>query len=304
MLTKKFFAFIKFSIWIFFFIAFFIPSVPGDVLYLKDGRVYLGNPVSADATGITFNVFGEMITIDQSEILRTENDHSALREKPLEVALKDGSVIKGKIVDYDEEIGFLVDINFGALTIPAESIKVIEDPVQRNFYNGFPVHLGITGGYHNTMGEPGSDFGGSLNLSLFAEFNTGLIRGLFAGIESSYFIMNHKTDPDLKYNVITLLPYAMYRVLAFQSYKSFLKSFVPFVALDGGVALVAVRDKRTTAIREKYGEINLAFSPSMGFDYFITEKILLRLKGGWMFVPQNTSFFNIISVNMGAAYCF
>ena len=302
--TERIFALTKISIWIFLFIGLCISFALGDVLYLKDGRVYFGNPVSADAGGITFDVFGEMITIDQSEILRTENDPSAIIEKTLEVALKDGSVIKGKIVDYDEEIGFLVDINFGTLTIPAESIRIIEDPVQRNFYNGFPLHIGMTGGYFATPGELGTDFGGSFNFSLFAELNTGLIRGFFAGLETSYFILNYKAEPDLVCSIISALPYAMYRVLAFQSYTSFLKSLVPYASLGGGVAFVTVRDKRSDAVREKYGEITPAFSPAAGFDYFITEKIFLRFKAGWIWIPQKASSFSIITINMGGAYCF
>ncbi len=84
-----------------------------------------------------------------------------------------------------------------------------------------------------------------------------------------------------------------------RSQPGFLRNPVPFISAGVGVAC-PVR----TFNSETEMEINLSFSGSIGVDYFIYEDILIRLSGEWMTILQNEIWFNSISVNLGAVYCF
>ena len=109
----------------------------GDVIHMKDGRIYIGKVVTASAGGVTVEAQGRTFTVDQMDILKTDENISALKELPIEVVLNDGSVIKGTVSDYDEEVGFLIDLEIGSLTVPPGSVRRIENPEQRNYYNGY-----------------------------------------------------------------------------------------------------------------------------------------------------------------------
>jgi hypothetical protein len=271
---------------------------------MKDGRIYIGEVVAASAGGVTLEVHGKKFTVDQTDILKTDEDISALKELPIEVVLNDGSVIKGVVSDYDEEVGFLIDLDLGSLTVPPGSIRRIEDPAQRNYFNGYPLQVGITGGYSFTAGNLSSDYQGKFTGSLFAEFNTNLVRGLFAGIETSYYALDYTVNDNLDYWVLSAIPYVSYRVLALRSLSSFLRNFVPYASAGAGLAFVSARDKREGAYPQKFGELNFAVSAGAGLDYFVTKRAFIRIKGVWILIPQESSALNIVSVNAGGAYCF
>jgi len=279
-------------------------SLNADVIRLNDGRIFIGKIISSDSRGLTFEMSGERKTVDQSSVLKTEPDFASLQNQSVEVVLKDGSVIKGKITDYDEEIGLLIDIEFGSLTVPQVSMKVIEDPVQRNYYNGYPVNIGISGGYYFSPGGLGADFENSFAISAFGEFKTSLMRGLFAGIGLSYYFVDYTASGDLSYRIVSAVPYAMYRILVFRSAKSFIRNFVPHVSLGTGISYVAVHDNRAGADPENFGEMNLTFVPGAGIDYYVTSHFLVRLKGEWVLIAQKSSALNLVNINLGGAYCF
>jgi hypothetical protein len=276
----------------------------GDVIHMKDGRIYIGKVVTASAEGVTVEAQGRTFTVDQMDILKTDEDISALSEVPIEVILNDGSVIKGIVSDYDEEVGFLIDLEIGSLTVPSGSIRRIEDPEQRNYYNGYPLQVGITGAYSFTVGSLSSDYEGSFTGSLFAELKTNLVRGLFVGLETSYHTLDYTVNDNLDYWVLSAIPYVSYRVLALRSLSSFLRNFVPYVSAGAGVAYVSARDTREGAYPQKFGELNFAISAGGGLDFFAAKRVFIRAKGGWMLVPQESSALNLVSFGAGGGYCF
>jgi hypothetical protein len=275
-----------------------------DIIHMKDGQIFIGKLVTASAGGMTIQANGRKFTIDQTDILKTEEDISALKEIPIEVVLNDGSVFKGVVADYDEEVGFLVALELGSLTVPPGSIRRIEDPEQRNYYNGYPFQVGFTGGYSFTAGNLASDFKGKLTGSLFAEFKTNLVRGLFAGVETSYQDLDYTVNENLEYRVLSVGPYASYRVLALRSLSSFLRNFVPYASAGAGLAYVSARDKRVGVYPRKFGELNFAFSAGLGLDYFVTKRAFIRVKGGWTLIPQESSALSVMLISAGGAYCF
>ena len=179
------------------FFIFTVPYLYADVIRMQDGHIYLGKAGDSDAFGFSLETFGENKKINHSDVLMKEKDLSALKMQQVEIVLKDGSVIRGKIQDYDEEIGLLLNIDFGALTLPVQNVRAIWDDSQRNFYKGNIFHIGLMGGYYTTIGSFNKDFGNSFNATIFGEFQIPLLRGLYAGVDASYFFLDYKTNANL-----------------------------------------------------------------------------------------------------------
>jgi len=137
-----------------------IPFTPlsADVIELKDGTVYLGTAVVDDVAGITISSFGQERTISQSDILLVSKDLAAFSATEVEIRLPDRSVLKGKIRNYDEEIGLLLETYFGAITLPPKAIEAIQDPVQRELFFGVPFQAGLVAGYQWPLGDLAENF--------------------------------------------------------------------------------------------------------------------------------------------------
>jgi hypothetical protein len=142
--------------------------------------------------------------------------------------LRDGSVIRGRVKDYDGEIGLFVDPEFGEITIPLESLGSIQDPVQRNRSRGYPIQLGFSGAYYRPVGYPGSSFGSNLSISAFAEFNLQFLRGLYAGVDFSHLFLTHEADAGLSFGISALTAGPIFKLLLLRSsYMPFINKLVP-----------------------------------------------------------------------------
>jgi small nuclear ribonucleoprotein (snRNP)-like protein len=273
-----------------------------DVIRLKDGTIYLGQVTTASDEGVVLAALGKTIRIPTSEISKTETDLEALRNQALELALKDGSVIRGKVKDYDGEIGLFVDLEFGEITIPPESLGSIQDPVQRSRSRGYPIQAGISAGYYQPVGSLGSSFGSNFSISAFAEFNLKIVRGLYAGVDFSHLFLTYKPDADLSYGISALTAGPIYRLLLLRtSNLPFIKDLVPWAGLSAGVAYVAVRDR---AAATSNGEMDPVFGASLGLDYHVWARLLVRLSGRWLLLPQSASAFHLLAGGLGLAYSF
>ena len=114
----------------------FLSSIASaDIVWLKDGGICLGEIEIVDPTGITIKTFGETKKILQSEIVKSEKRLDNIKKLYIAIQLKDGSIIKGTIQNYDEEIGVLINTGLGQNTIPVSSIKEIYNPTIRELYN-------------------------------------------------------------------------------------------------------------------------------------------------------------------------
>lgn len=275
-----------------------------DVIRLQNGDVYLGRITGTDSEGIDIESFGRKIKVPQQDLLRTEKDLTSIKSKPSEIILMDGSTLRGKIENYDEEVGVLVNIDFGSLTLPVKSIKEINDPFQKKFYSGNPVQIGIGGGYYMPSGKLKDTFNPGYNYSLFAEFNSNLMRGLFIGCDLTYFPLDYKENSNVNYSIFTLQPYLMYRFLFLRKGTSFLRNFVPFVSAGFGAGYVLLKDKRSDAAAPERSEIDLAYFAKLGCDYSVTNNIAIRLFAGWQTVTQKSDSLNMILINGGVLYSF
>lgn len=279
-------------------------NLQADVIKKQNGEIYLGVVESTDAYGITVNSFGTKFSIKQSEILKSEKDLTSLKNQNVEIELKDGSIIRGKIQNYDEEIGILVNIDFGALTLPVQAIKSIKDPGQNKVYAGSPVRLGALFGYSFPVGGLQDDLNSGISFSFLAEFNSKLLRGMYFGGDFSFSHLSANNSSELSYNIFSLQPYIMFGYMGFHSGSSFMRNVTPYISLGGGISLVSLTDKRPDSLLENQNEIDFSIKFSAGVDYLLLNTVNLRLCFNWFTIPQESKWFNSASVNLGALYAF
>jgi len=274
-----------------------------DVIMLHDGNIYLGTISKTDSSGIVIETFGQTLTISQSDILKSEKNFDSFKDVTTDITLKDGSIIKGKIQNYDEEVGLFVNINFGTITLPVESVKEISNGEQKIKNNGYNYLAGLTLGYYQPLGGDGK-FSGSFLTTAFLEKDSTLFRGLFIGAGLSYFDMNHENS-DLIYSMFILKPYLSYKFLTFRKSSNILiNRFIPFSRVGCGFSYIKLKDGRPNADSSSSIELNPVISAGAGFDVVITKNVIFRLAADWAIVPQSSEMFQAASLNFGAVYGF
>jgi len=278
----------------------FITAALGDVIIIKDGSIFLGQIKSADSKGIVIESFGKDTTISQSKIVKSSKDVRDIAGIPVEVLMKDGSIMKGEILNYDDEIGLLIKADFGTLTLKADRIVSIYNRVEKKLYYGPTVHFGITSGMYFPVGGFKKDFMNQPFISLFTEINSGFARGLFFGADLGYLFLKYKPDKDIDYNSFTLKAYAQYRFLDFRTLKSGARIFVPFVSAGAGIIYIARRDERLLSfLNSRKNEINALYNASLGLDLCATDNFIIRIQGGWLGFQQKSSLLNSFTAGLG-----
>jgi len=278
-------------------------TASGDVIILKDGSIYLGQIKSADSKGIVIESFGKDTTISQSKIVKSSKDVRDIAGIPVEVLMKDGSIMKGEVLNYDDEIGLLIRADFGTLTLKADRIVSIHNSVQKKLYYGPSAHIGITSGIYFPVGGFKADFMNQPFISLFTEINSGFARGLFFGADLGYFFLRYKPDRDIQYNSFTLKAYAQYRFLDFRTLKSAARIFVPFVSAGAGIIYIARRDERLLSLLTfadtRKNEIDALYNAALGLDLCATDNVIIRVQGGWLAIQQKSSLLNSFTAGLG-----
>lgn len=275
-----------------------------DVIRMQNGQILFGKIISIDPDGIVVEHSGRQQKFRQSEILKNEKDLSTLKNERSEIILKDGFSIIGKIENYNEETGMLVNIGFSAITVPVKNILEISDPVQKDYYAGNPVKVGLCAGYYLPAGNMKDSYGSGYNISLLSEFSINSIHGLSVGGELSYFPLNYKNDSGIDYTIFTLQPYLIYHFLFFRQDSSLLRGLVPFASAGFGAGYIIMKDKRDNTSTPEKSELDFAYSLRAGSDYYITENIFIRIYAGWQAVMQESDPFNSVIINGGIIYSF
>lgn len=280
-------------------------SLRADVIRLRDGSISLGSVSSADANGIVVESFGESKKFSQSEILKHEKDLTQIQGQQFEIRLKDNSILKGRIQNYDEEVGLLLNTDFGTITMPIAGVRSIRDLRQRKLYSGSQIHLGLGGGYYFIAGKFSSYYSGYPMVSTFAELNANFLRGLFFGVDFTWCPLNVKDRSDLKYNSYMLRPYAIYRYMDFRTTQSsFINRFVPLALAGAGMNYITLKDKRIEAPVSKRNEILATYTIGAGFDFYIIDSVILRMTASWIIIPQKSAPFNLVPLNLAVIYAF
>jgi len=302
LLIKRFSKILLYAV-IAFFISVICPPLYADVVWLQDGGILLGEIVTAESDGITIKTFGEKRKVFQKEIIKSEKTLDNLKNRQSDITLKDGSVIKGKILDYDEEIGINVDIDFGNITLPVQSVSSITDQKQKKHHRGADINIGFTGGYYYLLGEASDSFNNSYRLSFFAEFNTGLTRGLFAGVDAAYTFIDYSGTQDLSFSMYSVQPYLLYRFIDLRNSSSFMNRVVPFISAGIGGAYIIKENSSDSGLNEM-NELNMTYSIRPGADIELIDNLWLRIYTGFESVPQKSNSLHQVVFNTGIMYSF
>lgn len=286
-------------------IAFFSQIAQSEVISLDDGSILLGEIKNTNRDSVVINSFGDTRTIDTSKIISSEKNFINISKKNIEIILKDSSRLKGKLKNYDEEIGILIDTEFGTITLPSKGIKSINDTDRKNRYTGHSVLLGISAAVYFPITDFASKFTIYPYFSLFAEFNSLFLRGLYFGADFSYMMMNYTPSTLLIYNSYQFKGYASYRFLQFQNSESAAaRMFIPYISFGIGAAFNTLDDNRPASSIKKRSEADLLFTGAVGLDINVWGPLIIRLQGGWFTMNEGSAFLHGFSVNLGVVAGF
>ncbi len=284
------------------FLAF--SGVRADVIRLHDGSIMLGKIESVERNEVSIDSFGQKRKVSNNDILKSEQSINGIQSTPLEILLKGGSILKGKIQDYDEEIGVLVNIDFGKITVPVASIEKITDPAQSWAYKGSPFNAGVVGGYYKPLGSFADNFRGSFAGIAFMEMEVGFIRGLYAGVDLMYMHTAYATYDEVRYYLYSVFPFAMYRFVQLRDNWRIFSSLVPFASLGIGGTYILRLDERSVAQSPLAKDLDYSFLVKAGVDYFIIRHIAVRASAFSYLIPQSSSLLTAVGLSAGVLYSF
>jgi hypothetical protein len=282
------------------FIAIAAIGAETDVLFFKDGSVIIGTIVGPAEGGVTYESFGRQVVVDVGRIARNEKDLIKLSAMDVDVRLMDGSVIKGKVVDYDPEIGLFVDIAFGVITVPSTAVSGIVDPATKSRYAGAGALIRAGAGAYSPLFGSRDNFGPSWMASTGAEWALPFMRGLYGGLELSFIPADYSAAADVKYALYYAGPELTYRFLSLREKEGFLGSLTPFVAAGLGPAYIAVSDP--TADPQDYGSPTLGVALSGGAEIAAGKNISIRACGVMSMLLQKSSPFISAGATVSVVY--
>ncbi|GEM_PF-5475482 len=266
-----------------------------------DGTIYLGQVKDVNAEKTVIASFGKETTIPTSRLEKNLPTHDQIAQISINIVLGDHSVISGKINDFDEDIGLLLNTGFGQITIPANSIQEIYIPRQKTAYHGYNFTFGGNLGYYSVIGDLSGAFEPSLRISGYGEFKTPY-RGWFAGLNLAYLYANYSLEKNVEYSILSLKPYVLYSFLDFKKTAYFLSRVSPFVFLQGGIASVSMKDNRENAIVAADDTILPAYAMGSGSDFRVSEHLNIRTLFQYEILFQKSIHFQDITIEAGVNY--
>jgi hypothetical protein len=273
-----------------------------DVVYLKDGTILIAAFKASEGDTMIYVSGGKEKRLPSAVILRSEPSLSSLEAKQVTLELTDKSTVEGLFNDYDEDIGYFIDLSFGTLTVPIEKVSRLVDPRQLRKFEGANVAIGVRGlGYVPLGGDYfSSGFGGGIG----GEFGLPFFRGLFGGVDLDFLQLNNDTLKDFSYMLILLTPKVTYRYLELRAGTGFASRLAPFASLGLGMTMVYIHDKRPGVYPDNYG----AFSPhakiDLGSDFYVRDNMYVRLGGSYLMVFQEDKPFKSVGANLSLYYEF
>jgi hypothetical protein len=271
-----------------------------DVIFLDDGTLLIGTIIGTDAGGTRYSAFEREIKVPSQDIRRSEKDLKSIEGLPLTVELMDGSVLRGTIADYDPEIGLFLDISFGVLTVPNQSIRAIVDPARRLRFSGppFMARAGISGYFPVFASAVG--FGPSIALDMTACVALPFFRGLTAGLDVRYSFADFLVVDTVEYSFVSLQPEIGYNLLYFRTNEDFTRMLMPFASIGAGPVYVSQSDP--SGYPSQMGELCLGIVLKIGVDIEIYQGWGLRLQERNDIYLQQGSPFVSVSIGFMIAY--
>jgi len=272
--------------------------LPADVMFLRNGEILFGEIIAAGSGTVTIRSLGQSVDVLSTDIERTEPSLSALADLPVQVILKDGTIIKGKIVDFDEEIGIFVDIIFGNLVLPSATVDRIVDPSRAA--KAAPASQWI-GGSGNVSFPLSEDFGLSWGTGISWEFRTPWLADMKLGLSLSFESLSYKTDTQISFYNVGLSAYTIFTLDGlFQG----LGIFSPYLGFGGGAVVVQAFDQRPSAVIDQRGLLTGLLTSQIGIEWRLPMRLLLRTGGSLDKVLQTGGVFLVPKANIGLYFGF
>jgi hypothetical protein len=268
-----------------------------DVNFLKSGEVVIGTLVSASGGNVVVLSLGKDRIISAGDIIRTEPDIQSLRDITLDIYLKDGTLMRGIIVDYDEDIGIFIDISFGNIALPLSTVERIMDPTVAKVIDDDTI-LGLSG----QVGWPiSSDFGVSGGAALSLDLRTKFLPQLYFGTDVYWSPLNLKATDEVRYMLAGFNVHALYKFTGLGENSRFFTLFVPFARLGGGAVLVQMTDNTSAAAVPQQGGLTGAFSGQLGLEMKLPPRFWLKGFLNIDMVLQSGGVFVVPSIGLGAS---
>jgi small nuclear ribonucleoprotein (snRNP)-like protein len=297
---KKRIGFLRFLPAFLFLFQIVAPLAALEVVYLKNGDVILGTLIGPVSGGLSYQCFGEQRTIPITDIDLTEKNLQNLSQKAVYVVLKDGSVIQGKIVDYDEDIGVFLDISFGTLTMPTASIQRIYEKEKSAQYMGAGYQVSGFGGAYFPFGPSAEFFGLSWCAGAGFDWSIPQVRGLYASASLIVYGMDYLPDDVITYGMVSLRPEMTYKYLGWRMNKDFLSKIVPYASVGIGMVYIAITDP--SSYPASFGNITADAAVTLGIEFAVIDGIVAKLSGTGDVILQNGSPFFSAGVMLGIGY--
>lgn len=280
----------------------FATAIPvfSDVIYLKDGSILIATYQSTEGDTMTYSSGESRFDVKVSDIRKSEASLASLKGKAVSLELTDKSSVEGAFADFDEDIGYFVDLSFGTLTVPRDKVVRMIDPAQSRRYQGSDAALGVRSFFLSSLGN--DNFGAMYGGGASAEFGLPFFRGLFVGADLDFAKLNVKDLDDLSYLLIQITPKLTYRYLEFRSGQGFLSRVVPYVSVGGGMTVIYVHDDRDGAYPNSYGALSPHIKAELGSDLYLKENVYLRLGGDWTTVLQDGDAFSGVGGSLACYY--
>jgi len=270
-----------------------------EVVYLNNGEVLIGTIKQTTSKGVVYETYKGDIELALGQILRTEPTLDNLKSIPVSIQLKDSSVLRGKVVDFDPEIGIFLDIAFGTLTIPLNGIDRILEMKQAVRYNGNPFQLSAGGGMYFPIGDSGTDFNPSWFGSTTFHLAIPGIRGLYGGIEASFLGADYTGNSTTDYYFIIITPELTYKYLGLRVREGFSSAFTPFVAISAGPCYIHIYDPNLYP--SSYGDLALYLGSKLGTEITI-KQFSIKLAGIAGTILQKKNPFTFIGASLQFGY--
>lgn len=274
----------------------------GEVVYLNDGQVLIGTLAKPVAGLIDFTGSIKNLRLEPKDIRKTESDIHSLLDKDLEVMLKDHSVIRGRYVDFDEELGLFVDISFGTLDLPLAQIDTIylvdakksrdqpKSVVGVGFYLALPIQSDVTGL--------------SYMPSLSFESKLPFLHGIYLGENVDYVIMSFKASNDVAFRIAGFSLIISAKLIPLFSGRETTKLFSPYISLGAGSALISIIDNRAGAQNQYYGTFNFLSKLKLGVEIGPLPHFSIDAGGGLAMIMQQSGPFWLASGGLTFRYDF
>jgi len=261
-------------------------SLSAEVVHLKDGTILIGELLGPTANGVSYSVMGQNLEIPIASIQKTEKTLEGLSTLNVELTLKDGSSIRGRIVDLDLDIGLFLDISFGTLTIPVQAIQSIDNPVLKRKFVPVSVQFRGGGGFQYPFFGNEKNFGPSWYSQAGFDWSLPGLRGWQLGLQAEGYGMNYLTNPNSQYQMYALVPRLTYQYLGLRSEDSLASLLTPFVGAGAGPAYILM--KNSTISSSGSESLTLEVSAFTGVQVNLFYGLALKLEGFTSVVLQKT----------------